>query len=194
MCLKSKNLFHCFDTNTLIWCDVLAGQVLSMDLNNHNQMRMFKILGESLISFCYPIEGAEDRYILGTRNKLHLIDWDGIGTINFGKNSEVLAEVPGENIRINHARIDKMGRLFFGTMVSELNGEFLNLERRVGSLYRYTSKGGLEQIKEKLGMANGMAWNNAWDKMYLVDSYDKEIYVFDYDVNTGNISEQIKFR
>lgn len=50
---------------------------------------------------------------------------------------------------------------------------------------------GLVVLKDNLGMGNGFAWNSMWNKMYFVDSYDTNIYEFDFDVKTGNICESI---
>lgn len=76
MNLLGKNLFS-MDGSVMMWCDVLGGQVFKMDLNNHNKMFMFKLLGEKVICFCVPIHGKKDQFIVGAGRRLLLVQWDG---------------------------------------------------------------------------------------------------------------------
>lgn len=187
MNMAGKNLFHCKDTNMMYWCDVLGGQAMCMDLNNHNKMSMFRLLGEKVLCFCIPIHGKKDQFIVGAGNRLLQVTWDGVHTM--GQIMKVLCELPVTGVRMNQCKVDKQGRLWFGTMISEEQGEVLDVHKRIGSLYRYTMHDGLVQMKENIGMGNGMAWNSTWNKMYFVDSYDLKVYEFDYELKTGNISE-----
>lgn len=187
MNLLGKNLFHCKDTNSMFWCDVLGGQVFMMDLNNHNKLHMFRLMGENTISFCIPIHGKKHQYIVGAGKRLLLVTWDGMSVM--GQITKVLCEVPVNGVRMNQCKVDKMGRLYFGTMLSEEQGDCMNLQKRIGCLYRFTMTDGLVMLKDNVGMGNGMAWNNQWNKMYFVDSFDMNICEFDYDMKTGNISK-----
>lgn len=182
-----KNLFHCKDTNVLYWCDVLGGQVFRMDLNNNYTLRMFRILGEKTISFCVPIHGKKDQYIVGAGRRLLLVTWDGIHTM--GQIVKVVGEVPINGVRINQFNVDKQGRLYFGTMICEEQGDVMDLHKRIGGLYRFTMTEGLVQIKDNIGMGNGIVFNFNFSKMFFVDSYDMSVFEFDFDFKTGNISE-----
>jgi len=192
MNIAGKNIFYSMDSNTLMWCDVFGGQVFSMDLSNHNMMHMFKILGENEISFCAPIEGKKNQYIVGAGNRLLLVTWDGVHTM--GQITKVLCEIPMSGVRVDQCRVDKMGRLYFGTMIKHHDEkECMNMEMRIGAIYRFSVKEGLVMMKDNIGLSNGIAWNNTWTKMYFVDSYDLFIHEFDYDLKTGNISNQKVF-
>jgi sugar lactone lactonase YvrE len=111
-----------------------------------------------------------------------------------GQIVKVLAEVNVNGVRINQYRVDKQGRLFFGTMICEENGDVLDLQKRIGGLYRFTMQDGLVTLKDKLGMANGMVFNKDCNKMYFTDSFDLNIYEFDYDLKTGNIRKLLSSR
>jgi len=192
MCLLGKNIFNSVDNNTLMWCDVFGGQVFSMDLNNHNKMYMFKILGENSTSFCVPIEGKKNQYIVGAGKRLLLVTWDGIHTM--GQITKVLCEIPMSGVRINQCKVDKMGRLFFGTMlVGHEHDKVFDMQKRVGAIYRFSLKEGLVMMNDNIGFSNGIAWNTAWTKMYFVDSYELCIYEFDFDIKSGNINHQKVF-
>jgi len=188
MNLLGKNMFFCKDTNVMYWADILGGQVLKMDMNNHNKMFTFKLLGEKIICFCVPIHGKKDQFIVGAGHRLLLVQWDGVHTM--GTITKVLCEIPVNGVRFNQCRVDKMGRLYFGTCMSEQTGESMDMHKRIGCFYRFTMTEGLVMLKDNLGMGNGFVWNNMWTKMYFVDSYDMNIYEFDFDVKTGNISNQ----
>ena len=185
MNLYGKNLFYCKEFNYLYWTDVTVGSVFRMDFNNHNSISMFKILGENTISFCVPIYGKKDQYIVGAGRRLLHVTWDGHTTM--GQITKVLTEVPINGVRINQFNVDKQGRLYFGTMLSEEHGNFYDFTKRVGGLYRFTMTEGLVQLKDNVGMGNGITFNNTFTKMYFVDSFDLNIFEYDFDFKTGSI-------
>ena len=41
-------------------------------------------------------------------------------------------------------------------------------------------------------MSNGICWSPDDKQMYFIDSLKKEIYSFDYDIQTGNICKSIQ--
>jgi len=172
----------------MYWCDVLAGQVFKMDLNNQHKLYTFKILGEKVVSFCVPIHGKKDQFIVGAGKRLLLVSWDGIHTM--GQIVKVLCEIPVNGVRFNQCKVDKQGRLIFGTMISEEQGDVMDINKRICCLYRYTMQEGLVILKDKIGMGNGIVWNTSYTKMYFIDSYDLMIHEFDYDLKTGTLSNQ----
>jgi len=187
MNFMGKNLFHCHETHNMFWCDVLGGTILRMDLNNNNKMHMCKILGEKVLVFCIPIHGKRDQFIVGAGKRLLLVNWDGIQTM--GHIVRVLCEVNVNGVRINECKVDNKGRLFFGTMICEEQGDIMDLHKRIGGLYRFTMTEGLVQLKDNVGLSNGIAWTGTYDKMLYCDSFDMNIKQFDFDIKTGNISK-----
>lgn len=184
MNISGKNIFYCRDTNFLFWTDVLGGQICKLDLCT-SRMSMCRIKDERTISFIMPIEGLKDQFIVGAGRRLMLVNWDGITTMAHAM--KVLCEIPVSGVRINQCKVDKRGRLFFGTMISEEFGSFFNLQKRAGSLYRFTMAEGLVELRDRIGLSNGIAWNKAFTKMFYVDSYDLNVYELDYDLMSGNI-------
>lgn len=182
-----KNLFHCKDTNMMYWCDILGGTVFKMDLSNHNKLHMFRLLGEKIISFCVPIHGKKDQFIVGAGRRLMLVTWDG--THSMGQIVKVLCEIPVTGVRFNQFKVDKMGRLWFGTMINEEHGDVFDMNKHICSLYRYTVQDGLKMMKDKIGMGNGITFNTTFTKMYFIDSYELMVNEFDYDLKTGTMSK-----
>lgn len=191
MNVLGMNIFWCKDTNTMMWCDVQGGQIMKMDLTT-NKMNLCKILGEPMISFCIPIQGKKDQFIVGAGQRLLLVHWDCLHTM--GQIVKVLCEVPGNGIRLNQCKVDKQGRLLFGTMMNEDQGDFLEMQKRVGALYCFTMSDGLVLLKDNIGMGSGMVWNNNCTKMFFIDSFDFVINEFDYDLKMGIIGNQLELR
>lgn len=102
-----------------------------------------------------------------------------------GKITTLLDGIPGEEeSRFNDVIADPMGRVFCGTMPTK---------ERLGRLYRLDTDGKITQILEGIGCSNGMGYTPDRKRMYYTDSMKYEIYIFDYDIATGNITNQRVF-
>ena len=58
-----------------------------------------------------------------------------------------------------------------------------------GALYCYCNKEFI-CMQENTKIGNGMAWNSKADKLYYADSVEHKVYVYDYDIDTGYISNR----
>ena len=85
--------------------------------------------------------------------------------------------------RCNDAKADPRGRVFFGSSAEDGTGE------EGGDLYCY-DRGGLAILQPDTRIANGMAWNRAHDRFYSSDSNEHAVFVYDYDEETGAISDR----
>jgi gluconolactonase len=184
MNLVGKNLFFDKDISVLFWTDVLGGQIFKMDLNNH-MVYACRILGEKTISFVVPVKGKRDQFIVGAGKRILHVNWDGFHTV--GQIQKVLGEIQTNGVRINEVSVDKQGRIFFGTMISEEQGDVMDHNKRIGGLYRFTTNEGIVLLKDNIGLGNGISWNSQFNKMYFIDSFDTNIYEYDFDMKSGNI-------
>ena len=99
-----------------------------------------------------------------------------------GKITTIVEEIPAEkHTRFNDAIADPMGRVFSGTMATEEDK---------GRLYRIDTDGSIHVILEELLVPNGMGFSPDLKYFYFTDSDTHTIYRFDYDQETGNISNQ----
>jgi sugar lactone lactonase YvrE len=91
--------------------------------------------------------------------------------------------------RMNDGRCDPAGRFWAGTMSSErLPG--------AGSLYRLDWKSerlDITRMLEGLTIANGIDWSPNGRLMYYIDSPTQRVDVFDFDVESGAISNRRAF-
>ncbi|KAL4899752.1 hypothetical protein BDW74DRAFT_107291 [Aspergillus multicolor] len=91
-----------------------------------------------------------------------------------------------KRMRFNDGAVDSKGRLWAGAM----NDPKVKSPSSEGVLFRLDLDLKLNRMVEQLTIPNGIGWNIANDTMYLTDSPTGKIFAFDYDENTGDISNR----
>ncbi|MCP4190391.1 MAG: SMP-30/gluconolactonase/LRE family protein [Planctomycetaceae bacterium] len=91
---------------------------------------------------------------------------------------EVLAET-----RFNDGKCDPKGRFWCGSMDKAE-------ERTLGTLYRMTADRVVTKVLGPVGISNGMGWSPDQTKMYYIDSPTRKVFVFDYDAESGEVTNQ----
>ncbi|MGB0386295.1 MAG: SMP-30/gluconolactonase/LRE family protein [Ardenticatenaceae bacterium] len=85
--------------------------------------------------------------------------------------------------RFNDGACDRQGRFWAGTM--HLTGNDPS-----GSLYRFDPDGTLTKMRTPVWVSNGLGWSPDNRIMYYADSPTGHIYAYDFDPDTGNISNE----
>jgi len=86
--------------------------------------------------------------------------------------------------RFNDGKCDPKGRLWCGTMEDAMkNGP-------LGSLYQLATDLSCKKMWDKIEISNGLAWSPDHKTMYYIDSPLKTVDAFDYNVDTGDISNR----
>lgn len=146
--------------------------------------------------FCYnPFDGSHEQCYQGRPIGGFTVQPDGSlllfmdrGTVAIWRRNglvEVIPEITAErSSRFNDVIADPRGRVFCGTM---------STPERKGSLYRLDLDGSIHLLLEGIGCPNGMAFTPDSKGFYFTDSFAREIYSFDYDVNDGAICNQRLF-
>jgi sugar lactone lactonase YvrE len=99
--------------------------------------------------------------------------------------TSVIDEIPEEReSRFNDVIADPEGRVYCGTMPTK---------DQLGRLYRLDRDGTLTKLLDGIGCSNGMGFTPDLRQMYYTDSDKHEIYVFDYDQETGALANQRLF-
>jgi len=126
---------------------------------------------------------------LGAQGGLVLAVRDGFGLMPAGSDRvETVIEVEKDraNNRMNDGRVDPAGRFWAGTMsASQVH------EPGAGSLYRVEQVGASLMPRWVFGgltVANGIDWSPDGRLMYYIDSPTQRIDVFDFDMETGAVS------
>jgi D-xylonolactonase len=157
----------------LYWIDIPAGRMFRYDpaSGNHEQFYEGEVVGGFTIQ--------EDEALLFFMAKGAVAVWRD------GELSSVIEEIPDEReSRFNDVLADPAGRVFCGTMPTQ---------ERLGRLYRLNTDGTLTKLLDGIGCSNGMGFTPDRKQMYYTDSPKREIYLFDYDADTGDITNQRVF-
>jgi sugar lactone lactonase YvrE len=85
--------------------------------------------------------------------------------------------------RSNDAKADPAGRIIFGATVADDD------HPAEGALFCYDD-GEVSCLQENTKIANGMAWSADETKFYFSDSLEHAVFVYDYDKQSGNISNR----
>ncbi|KAJ2950863.1 hypothetical protein O0L34_g5222 [Tuta absoluta] len=138
------------------------------------------------VGFIVPLESASDHFVVGVERKFLVIQWDG-GNGTPAKVIKELAEVDLEQPtnRINDGKCDPRGRLYAGTMGKENPPG--NFQKHAGSLFRLEGTK-LTTLANRIGISNGLAWDVSRKAMYYTDSLEENIRRYDYNVETGEIT------
>ena len=90
-------------------------------------------------------------------------------------------------MRFNDGAVDSRGRFWAGSMSEAENPQ------PEGVLYRLDPDLSIHVMETGLSISNGIGWSPDDRTMYLTDSTPKIIYAYDFDAETGNISNRRVF-
>ena len=83
--------------------------------------------------------------------------------------------------RCNEGKCDAKGRLWIGTMHTDS-------KPKEGGLYVFD--GTLKKMIDNTSVSNGICWSNDHQTMYYIDSFDFNIKSYDFNLDTGEISNE----
>jgi sugar lactone lactonase YvrE len=119
----------------------------------------------------------QERLILGLRDRIAYLD------IQTGKVTTLITlEADNPEYRLNDGKCDPSGRFWVGSM-SEA-------EKPIANLYRYDPDGSLHIMETGLTISNGLGWSPDQTLFYLTDTPTQKIYVYDYKLETGEITNR----
>jgi D-xylonolactonase len=157
----------------LYWADIPTGRMFRYDPSSGLHEQFYR--GEVVGGFTIQADGG-------------LLLFMARGAVKIWREGEltpVIDEIPDEHeSRFNDVIADPAGRVFCGTM---------STKQRPGRLYRLDTDGRLIKLLDGIGTSNGMGFTPDRQRMYYTDSAKREIYVFDYDQDTGDITNQQLF-
>jgi len=143
-----------------------------------------------------PASGRQERFdvgepvsVLAFREKGGLIMGvrDGLATWDFATEAFTVIASPEagkEGARFNDGAVDPAGRFWAGTMTHT---------GATSSLYRLDPDGSVHTMEKGLGISNGIGWSLDGSTMYLTDSPRYVIYAYDFDMQSGSISNKRVF-
>ncbi|MHB9033544.1 MAG: SMP-30/gluconolactonase/LRE family protein [Anaerolineae bacterium] len=154
----------------LYWADINTARIFRYDpaAGKHEQVSS----GEPLGGFTIQADG---KLLLFGRN-------GSVRTWQEGIIKVVVKDIEAEQgCSFNDVIADPKGRVFCGTLPGQ---------GHLGSLYRLDLDGSFTHLFGGIGCSNGMGFTADLKRMYYTDSTVGKIYVFDYDVETGAITNR----
>ena len=88
--------------------------------------------------------------------------------------------------RYNDGKCDRMGRLWIGTLD-------MGTAANRGNLFRVDADGNWKKMDSGITVSNGLGWSPDNRLMYFTDSVRRTIYVYDFDLLTGTITNRRPF-
>lgn len=154
----------------LYWVDIPQGRMFRYDPANNEHAILFE-------------EGVIGGFTIQSNGDLLLFMARGaVKTYREGKFTTIIEDITVEReSRFNDVIADPEGRVFCGTMSTDTG---------LGRLYRLDTNGEITVVLEEIGCPNGMGFTPDLKRMYFTDSDKREIYLFDYDRATGELTNQ----
>lgn len=157
----------------ICWVDILNGLIhdFSTEQQFHITIKVDQMVGA--VALC-----TNGHFIAALQNGFAFID-------RLNGNISMIADPENHlpNNRFNDGKCDPSGRFWAGTMS-------LSEEPAAGSLYMLHQD--LNPVKKisDVSISNGMAWTADHKTLYYIDSPSKEIVSYDFDNNSGEISNR----
>ena len=167
------------DERCVYWVDIPKGRLFRYTPGTGEHEQCFES-SEALGGFTIQEDGALLLFMARGVVKL----WRD-GEAREDATTTVIDEIPDEvTTRFNDVIADPEGRVFCGTMPTQ---------SRLGRLYRLDPDRTLTKLLEGIGVSNGMGFSPDLRHLYYTDSPTRNIYIFDYDRATGDISNRRVF-
>lgn len=134
------------------------------------------------------IQGRPDELILGTENGFAIWkskDKSFTPIVDIWKHDRAL----GRKSRVNDGNVDCRGRFWAGSMIGIFGAD----ETGKSSLYGLDSDLSLHAMRDGVSIANGLGWNSDNTIMYFADSHDRTVWAFDFDAESGSVSNKRPF-
>lgn len=155
------------------WSDIPRGRIFRLNpfSRRHEQIYEGRIVG----GYTIQSDGS----------LLLFMDRGSVAVWRDGKLKYLVNEMEGEtDNRFNDVAADPAGRVFCGTMPTDT---------RSATLYRMDTDGSITTVLEGVGLSNGIGFSPDQKQMYYTDSLARKIYIFDYDIDSGDVTNQRVF-
>ena len=164
-----------------------------LDINNTSKLHRFNLNNQQKDIFEIPeivtatSIKSENEIILVSNNGINLFDTNN-------KKFQRILNIENKflHTRSNDGASDVMGRLWFGTMQNNFDkdGESIPIKENIGKLYRVDKDNIITIVEDNIGIPNTFVWSPDNKNFYFTDTLDGNIMKYDYDVETGNLSNK----
>jgi sugar lactone lactonase YvrE len=159
------------EKNCLYWVDIVGRTVNSYDpVTGHNRV--------------FHVSQDVGTVVPGKSGDLMIALRDGFARLEIESGEVVMvAEKKREGIRFNDGKCDPAGRFWAGTMADEMT-------EGAGALYCLDTDLTVRTMIDGVTISNGLVWTSDAKRLYYIDTPTCEVAAFDYDVDTGDITNR----
>lgn len=157
----------------IYWTDIPRGRMFRYDPAGRHHEQFYQ--GDVVGGFTIQADGS----------LLLFMEKGAIRAWKDGMLSTIFEGYPEDReTRFNDVIADPEGRVFCGTLSSR---------GRPARLYRLDRDGSLDLVLDDVGLSNGMGFSLDRKTLYYTDSTARKIYSFDYDDDTGHLTNKTVF-
>ncbi|KDR17045.1 hypothetical protein L798_09047 [Zootermopsis nevadensis] len=142
------------------------------------------------VSLVIPLEGTKDKFVITVGRNVAILTWDGESStptdVKYVSAVDNEKELQGN--KLNDGKADPTGRLWTGSLGPD-TGSITDLPP-VGSLFSFSKDWKPTKHVTKIKVANGLAWNEHLNLMYYIDSLTRKVEAFDFDAESGKITNR----
>ncbi|KAF2500947.1 hypothetical protein BU16DRAFT_476345 [Lophium mytilinum] len=178
-------------THTLRFVDIIKQELHTVDLAKGPASHKIAASLDISIGVTGDIEGHDKGFIFGGKHGYGIFDRETASYKYIKKvwSEEELSDGKDKRMRANDGAIDSRGRFWVGFMDDPLIKDPVD----EGVLFRLDPDRSLHRVLEGVTIPNGTTWSADDKHMYFTDSPTRNIYVFDFDAETGAISNRRVF-
>lgn len=164
----------------LYYIDIVARKVFRWDPANgdHRGWDVPDMIGSMALRGSGP---APSGAIVALVNGIHTLDFATGAVEPFA-----LLDPANPEVQLADGKVDRRGRFLFGT-------SHRAMKKPAGGLYVLDTNGTLRQIDGDIHLGNGPCWSPDDRTLYHADSLRHLIYAYDYDIDTGTVSNRRPF-
>ncbi len=158
----------------IYWVDIPEGKVLRFnpDIKKHE--------------ICYEGELVHGLTVQEDGSLLIFFQRGAVANWRDGKLRFIIDEIPNLlGIGLNDMIADPRGRVYWGSIPSDIFAQ----ERQCG-LYRIDTDGSITLVADDIGVSNGLGFSPDCKHLYYTDTLVSRIYMFDYDMESGDLTNQ----
>jgi sugar lactone lactonase YvrE len=180
--------YHERENNRLRFVDIKKKQLHVIDLAE-GPSSLYTVQLDMPVGVTADIEGipSTEKILIGGKHGIAVFDRKA-ETYQYLKRFYDSPE-RDERLRSNDGAVDPRGRFWIGTM----NDFWVGAPQAEGTLFRFDSDLERHIIYEGLTIPNGVGWSPDHKTLYFTHSSEGKIYAYDYDVETGDVSNKRVF-
>ncbi len=170
----------------LYWIDSTAAEISSCRADGSDIRRYF--VPRHIGSMALREQGGA---VVALANGLHFYDFDA-------QTVKLIADPESDDTetRFNDGKVDRRGRFIAGTMAYDFDrydADRGQRSSRSGALYRLDTNGKVTRLDGGISCSNGPCWSPDNRTFYFTDTYDRQMYAYDYDIETGAVANRRVF-